>query len=322
MKLFDFVVLSLLLFTLADSAHATQTKKRATRAVVLTTDIGAEMDDQWTLAHLAVAPEIDLRGVVTTHAPSLSAPAAETAARVAADVLRRLPDGARVPVVVGSNVPLAGRATARRNAGVDFLLEQSRDFSTRRRLGVLVTGAATDVASALLIDPTFAHRIEILAMGFENLKDGGDSWNVKNDIAAWQILLAADVPIVIGDAHVTKRDLKMTRQKSRRLFAANGATGDYLSALLEGWLDRDPAFAKQVTGQADTWVIWDEVVTAHLLGMTRVMTYPRPALRDDMSFNFASANLRRRTITGVTDINAERLWRHFTAHLERPPTLN
>ncbi len=58
------------------------------RRVVLTTDIGAEVDDQWALAHLAVAPEIELRGVVTTHAPRLAVPAAHTAARVARDVLK------------------------------------------------------------------------------------------------------------------------------------------------------------------------------------------------------------------------------------------
>ena len=41
------------------------------RAVVLTTDIGAETDDQWALAHLALSPEFDLRGIVTTHATTM-----------------------------------------------------------------------------------------------------------------------------------------------------------------------------------------------------------------------------------------------------------
>ncbi len=59
-------------------------------AVVLTTDCGADMDDQWTLAHLVLSSEIELRGVVTTHAPNLAAPAAETAARVVAEVLDHL----------------------------------------------------------------------------------------------------------------------------------------------------------------------------------------------------------------------------------------
>ena len=67
------------------------------RAVVLTTDVGAEMDDQWTLANLALAPEIELRGVVTAHAPSLAAPAAETAVCAACDVMKNLPIRRRPP---------------------------------------------------------------------------------------------------------------------------------------------------------------------------------------------------------------------------------
>ena len=39
------------------------------RAVIVTTDCGAGMDDQWTVAHLALTPEIDLCGNVTTRAP-------------------------------------------------------------------------------------------------------------------------------------------------------------------------------------------------------------------------------------------------------------
>ena len=47
---------------------------------VLLTDCGAEADDQWALAHLALSPAVGLRGVVTSHAPSLKKPAAPTAA--------------------------------------------------------------------------------------------------------------------------------------------------------------------------------------------------------------------------------------------------
>ena len=56
------------------------------RPVVVTTDCGAEVDDQWALAHLALSPEIALKGVVTTHAPSLKRPAAESSAKAAREV--------------------------------------------------------------------------------------------------------------------------------------------------------------------------------------------------------------------------------------------
>src|SRR5436305_14509306 len=72
--------------------------------VVLTTDCGAEMDDQWALAHLALSPKIELRGIITTHAPSLARPAAATSAAVPPQGLAHLPLEQRPPALAGSRV--------------------------------------------------------------------------------------------------------------------------------------------------------------------------------------------------------------------------
>ena len=53
----------------------------------------------------------------------------------------------------------------------------------------MVIGAATDVASALVTDPTWGDRVAIVAMAFDGYPKGGDPWNVKNDPIAWRILL-------------------------------------------------------------------------------------------------------------------------------------
>src|SRR5437762_10933693 len=58
-------------------------------AVVLSTDCGVEVDDQWALTHIALSPELQLRAVLTTHASSIHFSSATSAAR-AADVLTRV----------------------------------------------------------------------------------------------------------------------------------------------------------------------------------------------------------------------------------------
>ena len=63
-------------------------------AAILTTDCGCEADDQWTLAHLLLSPEVDLRAVITTHASSIrfsSATGREKAAEVVQKIHRRGP---------------------------------------------------------------------------------------------------------------------------------------------------------------------------------------------------------------------------------------
>lgn len=289
------------------------------RPVVLTTDIGTDMDDQWLLAHLVLAPEVDLRGVVTNHAPNLRAPAAETAlghARTVLDTVSALPHFVRRPPVrAGASAPLKSAAEPSPNAGVRFLLDASRAaFTPARRLAVLMAGPATDVASALLLDPTFADRIEIIAMGFERWPEGGDPWNVKNDPRAWQVVLASRAPITVGDAQVTGRRLSLSRAEARALLESLGAPGRYLADLHTAWVDKsDPNFLLGASGRRDAWPVWDEVIAAHLLGLTTSVVYPRPTLADDLRFVPAAAPAAssKTTIRWITDINAERLWTHL-----------
>ena len=288
----------------------------ARRAVVVTTDCGAGFDDQWALAHLALSPEFDLRGVVTTHAPNLASPAAETSARAARELLGRLPLDVRPRVLAGSSRPLAEPSRPLANPGVAFLIEQARGRSSTERLTVVVLGAATDVASALLIEPTLADRMEIVAMGFEAWPGGKDPWNVKNDVRAWQVLLRSRAPIVVGDAAVCQRLLTMTRTRAHALLDGLGSPAPDLVALLEGWLARNARLAEETTGSPDTCSIWDEVTVAYLRGLTRSETHPRPALRDDLTFDHTQA---RGTITWVTSVDADRLWADLARKVGRVP---
>jgi inosine-uridine nucleoside N-ribohydrolase len=280
---------------------------------VVVTDCGASFDDEWALAHLAVSPGFDLRGVIATHAPNLKPPAAETAARAARGWLDRFPSTTRPRVVAGSSRPLedGGGLPADPGPGAAFLIEQARGHTAERRLDVVVIGAATDVAAALRNDPTLADRIAIVAMGFEGWPGGGDPWNVKNDPRAWRLLLASRVPIVVGDDAVCRRDLRMTPTRARQLL---GGRGDALSSLLDDWLARNGKLAVTLTGAPDTIAIWDEVTVAFLLGLTRQETRPRPRLRDDLTFDHTQP---RGTITWVTAVDADRLWADLAANLAR-----
>lgn len=279
------------------------------RPVVIVTDCGASFDDEWALAHLAVSPAFDLRGVIATHAPNLEPPAAEASARAARALLDRLPLTARPRVVAGaSRTPRDG---GRGGAGVALLIEEARGHTPEHRLDVVLIGPATDVAMAIATDPTLADRINVVAMGFNAWPEGGDAWNVKNDVQSWQLVLDSRVPVVIGDDAVCRRDLPMSPTRARGILGDRGAV---LSALLEGWLARNGKLATTLTGTPDAAPIWDEVAVAFLLGMTRQETRPRPRLRDDLTFDHTRP---RGNVTWVTSIDAERLWADLGANLAR-----
>jgi inosine-uridine nucleoside N-ribohydrolase len=297
----------LLLAFVANIVGAAPARER--RPVVLSTDCGTEMDDQWALALLALSPAVELRGVVGAHAPNLAPPAAETAARTAREVLAHLNLKHSPRVVAGSSLPLADTTTPIASEGTKLLLREAHSFSPQRRLAVLVIGSATDIASALLLDPTLADRTEVIAVAFDRWPQGGDPWNVRNDVRAWQVLLASRVPLTIGPTDTCVRHLVLTRAAARDMLSSTGDPGKYLLSILEGWLDRQPDAARSVTGRPDAWPVWDLISVADLLGLATTETHPRPRLRDDVTFDLAGTSAGE--IRWITSLDERHLWDQF-----------
>lgn len=286
----------------------------AKRPIVLTTDCGVEMDDQWAIAHMVLAPEFDVRAIVTTHSGknrALTAPEAEDSARKAADLLRQIPLRLRPDVIAGSSVPLPSR-TPLRNPGVERILTESRKFSPKNRLTVVVIGAATDTASALLADPTLSQRIEVIAMGFHAWPQGGKEFNVENDLIAWQVILDSEVPVTVGDGAVSKRDLTLNSARAHAVLDPAGKPGRYLAGLLDQWLTARPKVAQDVTGDPTRWPVWDEVTTAYMLGLTKAERRNRPKLRNDFTFDHSEQG---RVLTWVTAVDSDRLWSDLARRL-------
>jgi inosine-uridine nucleoside N-ribohydrolase len=285
--------------------------------IFLSTDLGCEIDDQWPLLHLLGDPRFDLRVIATAQAPAdaVPPPPAEVSAKLARHILRdRLQRADPPAVVAGSNQPLADGRTPRPSAALDALLEASRSFGPGDRLTVLVIGAATDVASALLKDPTLAERISIVAMGFRSA-ESGDEFNIKNDPHAWRIILASRVPVAAGDLSVTSRRLSLTKEEAKALLDGAGPLGAWLLRDYETWHDRVTRNF-QNPGRPESspsWPIWDEVVVAHLLGKTRIEIRARPRLTDDMKLVAGGEG----TVTWVTDIDREAIFSEFRSNLLR-----
>ena len=286
---------------------------KANIPVILSTDVGNEIDDQWAIVYMLVNPEFDVLGVISAHAPTLSPPAAHTTYKVLLDVVEnRLRMVVHPPLFEGSSLPLENVTTPRPNAGVDFIIETSKRFSKDNRLTVLTIGAVTDAASAILKDPTIVDRIRIVDIGFKNWPDGGDEFNVANDVKAMQVILDSDVPLVVGSADVCRAHLALSLDQARDLISRQGPVGKWLWEEFQAWNYRYvKPFRKNDFSRP--WIIWDNIVLAHLLGMTTQETYPRPRLRDDMTFEHVQSN---RTITWITSVDEKRLWADFLKKLE------
>jgi inosine-uridine nucleoside N-ribohydrolase len=303
---------SLAVFFCAVGAAAQSTPSKPI-PVILSTDIGNEIDDQWTVVYLLINPDFKVLGVISAHAPVIPPPAGRTGLHLLFDVVEnRMGMKKHPPLLEGASEPLPDLKTPKPSPGADFIIEASKSFSSQNRLAVLAIGAVTDVASAILKDPTIVDRIYVVDMGLRAWPGGGDDFNILNDVKAMQVIMESDVPLVVGSAPVCAESLGLTLDQTRQMLADRGPIGKWLLAEFEAWYFR---FVKPMRKEdfSRAKVIWDNVVLAHVLGMTTSRTYPRPKLTDTATFEHGPT---KKTITWITDIDEKRMWDDFLSKLD------
>ena len=130
---------------------------------------------------------------------------------------------------------------------------------------------------------------------------------------AWQVLLESNAPIVVGCAQVCLKHLTLSFAEAEQLLKDSGPGGRLLLQLLESWTLEQKELCRLTTGDGARWPIWDEVTTSYLLGMTEFDDYPRPTMREDMTFvHDEGTHLGIRWITAV---DQAALWADLAASL-------
>jgi inosine-uridine nucleoside N-ribohydrolase len=210
------------------------------------------------------------------------------------------------PLIEGGSEPLETASKGKESPAVDFLIKTSRKFSKEKRLTVFVIGAATDVASAILIDPSIVDRIRVVQMGFTS-EQNADEFNIANDVHAAQAILNSNVPLVIGPGDVCKASLSLNFEQARKMLEHRPGIGSWLWEEWQAWYFR-VVKPMRVNDFSKTWVIWDNITLAYVLGMTTQHTSSRPKLSDDMKFEKVQTD---REVTWITDVDEDRMWSDF-----------
>lgn len=274
--------------------------------VVLVTDCGVDIDDQWAIAHAVLTPMIDVRAILTTHAPGMGEQSAQITAQCVRTVLAKFPPTrVRPPIITGASTALVDEKTPTASFAVAALRALAKTYTPERPLHVVLIAPATDVASALLLEPAIAPRMVVHAMAFDTAQNENAELNARNDVAAWQALYASHVPISIGGGDTSKRSLMMTREEA---LATLGGTpvGDYLVETFDAWLATHGELVAKVAQRSDAWPVWDEIAIADVLTLATTEERPRPN-------TLPSESPQQNTIRWVVDVDKKQLWRNLAS---------
>jgi inosine-uridine nucleoside N-ribohydrolase len=149
-------------------------------------------------------------------------------------------------------------------------------------------------------------------MGFTD-EQGGEEFNIANDVHAVQAILDSNVPLVIGPGNVCRVSLSLKFDQAKNMLSNRGSIGGWLWEEYQAWYFR-VVKPLRVNDFSKPWVIWDNITLAYLLGLTTQHTKPRYRLRDNMTFEPTNID---GVVTWITDVDEEKMWSDFLGLIDR-----
>lgn len=264
--------------------------------VVLDTDTYNEIDDQYALAYL-VRSEAECRIRAITAAPFWSDPVWKRPVRSVSPqdgmersydeilkVLRLMGrEDLNALVYRGSTAYLPGPLTPVPSEAAEKIIEISRDYSPDRPLYVICLACLTNIASALLLDPTLRERIVVVWLGGHAHHFGTcDDFNCRQDLHASRLVFGCGVPVVQLPLFGVISHFSFCKPELESLFRGRNALCDYL-------IDSTFAFAKKKFDY-EYWSkpLWDICVAAWVVnpGFFLDRIAPAPLFQFDYTCSF------------------------------------
>lgn len=283
----------------------------STRRVLLDTDTYNEIDDQFALVHALLSGEtIEVEAI--NAAPFFNqradspADGMEKSFEEIDRLLSRLGVTERDRVFRGSTSYLPDAETPVESDAARAIITRAH-ARTDQPLYVCAIGALTNVASALLIDPTVVEQIVVVWLGGQPTHSpSAREFNLMQDVAAAQVLFDCGVPVVQVPCRGVASHLLTTIPELERYVEPHGAIGRFLFETYETYRANQFARSKE---------IWDIAATAWLVDPAWVPStiVPSPILTERMTW---SVDARRHGVRIAYGVNRDAIFADLFTKLE------
>ena len=257
--------------------------------VVLDTDAFNEIDDQFAIAYLLRNGE-KLRTKAIYAAPfhnersEGAADGMEKSYREIFKVLELM--GEHREVCRGSDRFLADEKTPVLSDAASDLVARAKGYSPAQPLYVVAIGAITNIASAILLDPTIAENIVVVWLGSNGIHyHDTREFNLRQDIAAARVIFGSGVPLVMLPCMGVVSAFTVSRYELEHWFVGKNPLATYLA---ENTIAAAESYA---AGKPWTRVIWDVTAVAWLVNerdrfmLSSVVSAPVPTYEHSYSID-------------------------------------
>ena len=236
-------------------------KKNSNQSIslIIDADTANEVDDAFAIARALVEPRFNIKGLCSAqwhtqaNAPNDSVGRSQ---QMNEDLLALMGKSA-IPHPMGSNTPMVSQLRAQPSPAASLIINEAHKMPSGEKLTVLTLGPATNVASAILLDPSILPKLKCCYLGlWYNIKD--QTWskrefNSDNDPNALDVLLnTQNLELEIMTA-TTSKALVFEKKQVNNHFKGKGGVFDYLITLWDNydrfWQEKDP--------EKKYWIMWD-----------------------------------------------------------------
>ncbi|MEX2111762.1 MAG: nucleoside hydrolase, partial [Pirellulales bacterium] len=274
--------------------------------VIVDADTANEIDDLYAIVRALVAPEFRVEGLTSAHYTRSTKPN-ETVHRSQAineQILEAMGLRDSIAHPVGADRSMADPTTPVDSPAARLIIDRAHAGGTDGKLVVFALGACTNLASALLLDPTIESKV-VFAFIDGDYKDrrwGPGIFNWKNDIHAVKAIFESEVEYIHMPARSVSVEMELSKKEVDEHLNGRGGVWDLL-------VDRWETFPR--TADRETKTMWDIALIEAVLRpeLARPMDVGAPIIHDANTVEQFPDNPRR--ITVFEAIDAEGMQRDF-----------
>ena len=231
--------------------------------VVLDTDAYNEIDDQFAIAYLIKnSDKLNTKAIYAAPFHNEKSKGPKDGMEKSYNEIKKVLDllDTTVDVFKGSDRYLLDENTYVDSPAVQDLVKRAKAYSPENPLYVVAIGAITNVASALIVDPTISDNVVIVWLGghgyhYHDTKE----FNMIQDVAATRVVMKSNAPFVQLACNGVVSEFRISASGLNEWLVGKNNISDYLA---KNTISEAETYA---AGKPWTRVIWDVTAVAWLL---------------------------------------------------------
>lgn len=257
--------------------------------VITNTDAKNEADDQFSIVQTLLSPKLDNVGFIAAHFGSRVPDSMERSYAELETIFDKMGFDREGMIYRGAPHALPSKSEPVDSEGARLIIREAMKDDPRP-LYVTFLGPLTDMASALLMEPRIAERVNIIWIGGGAYPTGAPEFNLGNDIHAANVVFGSKANVWQVPKNVYEMMAVSLAELEYRVRPC-GKIGAYLCDQLEEH-SHEPGPRTSAFRTGETWVLGDNPTIGLLLYEHRFEFdwMPAPLITQDMTYVHTGLN--------------------------------